>query len=127
MVARWEARDCGSGKMFKSIRQFWVESMEIDAVRWVVWGTVLLMLLAVAIYVTGRLRSMFYDTAPDRQSYLGSFRDLRDQGLIEDDEYARLRKNLTGDDGEKQAGGREADRMAVKKRLDGAKKTGSAN
>lgn len=113
--------------MFKSIRQFWVESMEIDAVRWVVWGTILLMLLAVAIYVVGKLRSMFHDTTPDRQSYLGSFRDLRDQGLIEDDEYAKLRQNLTGDGGGEQAAGRETDRMAGKEHLDRAKKTGSAN
>lgn len=104
---------CGLGKMFKSIRQYWAESMEIDAVRWVVWGTILLMMLAVAIYVVGRLRAMFYDTAPDRHSYLGTFRDLRDQGLIEDEEFARLRQNLTGEGGGTAAGGGGMDPKAA--------------
>jgi hypothetical protein len=100
--------------MFESMREFWVDSMEIDAVRWVVWGTILLMLLAVAIYVVGRLRSLFYETTADRQSYLGTFRELRDQGVIEDDEYHKLKQSLASEEAARAAGTerRPADRGA---------------
>lgn len=82
--------------MFGGIRKFWVELMAIPGVPFVVWGTVLLMLLAIAWYVVSRFRGLLYETVPDRDAYLGTFRDLRDQGLLEEDEYQRLKRRVRG-------------------------------
>lgn len=81
--------------MFSSWMDWWQDLMSMAAARWVVWGTVLLMLIAVAWYVIGRLRGLMYESIPEPQSYLGTFQELREQGLLEEEEYQKLRKALS--------------------------------
>lgn len=68
--------------------------MEMDAARWIVWGTVLMMLVAVAWYVISKLRGLLYERPVEPREYLGTFQELRERGLLQEEEFQRLKKTL---------------------------------
>lgn len=78
--------------MFDSIRQFWSETMEITEARWVVWLTLLLILVVTAIYVAKVFRDFAFGGRPGPADRIEDLKRLRDIGALNDIEYRRARE-----------------------------------
>lgn len=81
--------------MFESIRSFWSDINEIREARMVVWITILAIVLAVSIYAIKTIRDWLLGShQPTTSDHLTRFRELREQGKINDEEFTRLRSTV---------------------------------
>lgn len=78
--------------MFDSIRQFWSETMQITEARWVVWLTVLLILVVTAIYVVKLFREYAFGGRPNPAERIEDLKRLKEIGALSDAEYQRARE-----------------------------------
>ncbi len=94
--------------MMESLKKFWVETMEIDAARWVIWSTLLLILIIVAIYTVKFFRDQAFGAEGGGDgSLLDEIRRWKQSGIVDDDEFAqvqeiaaqRVRQELVGNRG----------------------------
>jgi len=73
--------------------QHWNDILEIPEARWIVFGTLLLFAVLIAVYVALLFRNMADGRDEnDELDLLSEFRNIRDQGRLDDDEYERLKK-----------------------------------
>ena len=87
--------------------RFMKEFLLTTPAQMVLWGTALLMLIAIAWYVVGRFREGIDDNQPNASQLLTNFRELHQQGDIDDAEFrtiktvlgAKLQKELNDTDG----------------------------
>ena len=72
--------------------EFWNEMMEIPEARWIVYGTLLVFAILVAVYVSVFFRNLAIGQNENESSdLLSEFRNLRDQGHLDEKEYDRLK------------------------------------
>lgn len=72
------------------MQDWWNGVMTIPGARWIIYPSILLVLVLVAYYVLQLVRNLAIGGAPASDDYLGSFRKMRDEGMIEPDEYKKL-------------------------------------
>lgn len=77
-----------------SIKKFWSETMEIPEARWIVILAGLVISVAVAYYVVKLFRDMAMGVTPDPTSYISDFQRLREEGKLNDAEYAKLAQSI---------------------------------
>ena len=78
----------------ESIKQYWSETMQIPEAKWIVVLTGLVICVATAYYVVKLFRDMALGKHSEPSSYIGDFQKLRDEGKLDDEEYARLTKSI---------------------------------
>lgn len=77
--------------MLENIKKFWVETMEIDAARWVIWSTLLLILVIVAIYIVKFFRDQAFGSGESGDgSLLDEIRRWKQSGVVDEDEFAQV-------------------------------------
>lgn len=63
----------------------------------VIWGTVLAMGLAVAVYAIGKVRGMPAQSERPTSELLSKFRKLHSEGGLSDEEFRTIKANLADD------------------------------
>ena len=76
------------------IKKFWSETMEMTEARWIVAIAGLVICVATAFYVVKFLRDMALGKVENSASYMGNFQRLREEGKLDDDEFAKLAQVL---------------------------------
>lgn len=70
--------------------EWWNSVLEIEGARWVIYPSALIGLVLVAYYVLQLLRNLAIGASDADSDYLGSFRKMRDEGMIAPEEYKKL-------------------------------------
>ena len=78
----------------ESLKNYWSELMEIREARWLVALTGLIICICVAYYIVKLFRDMALGSGSDPTSYITDFQKLRDEGKLDDEEYARLQQAI---------------------------------
>ena len=69
--------------------------MEIPEARWIVWGTLLLFVLMIAVYVSFFFRDLALGNDQNESAdLLTDFRRMREDGQLDETEYSRLKSQL---------------------------------
>jgi hypothetical protein len=77
--------------MFDSLQQFWERLNSAPEARMVFWLTVLAIVIFVSIYIIKTIRDWMIGGVGSDSDHLSTFRELRDQGKLDDEEYKRLK------------------------------------
>ena len=64
--------------------------MDIPGAKWIIYPSLLIVLVLVSYYVLQLFRNMALGGTADSEDYLGSFRKMRDEGMIAPDEYKKV-------------------------------------
>ncbi len=84
--------------MLLSIREFWNQAMAIREARWVIAAAGLLVSLLVGFYIFKLVRDMALGNTSfgpvDSSEFLTDFQKLRNEGKLNDEEYARLKQAI---------------------------------
>lgn len=80
--------------MFDSISKFWEEAMEIPEARWIIWLTLLVILILVGTYVAMYFRGQAMGIVKEKADYLSDFRKLKDEGKLDEEEFGRLKQAI---------------------------------
>lgn len=79
----------------EELKQFWNETMEIPEARWIVAIAGLVICLCVAYYFVKLFRDMALGTNDsDPTSFISEFQKLRDEGQLDEEEYAKVKKTI---------------------------------
>lgn len=70
--------------------EWWNSVLEIEGARWIIYPSALIALVLVAYYVLQLLRNLAVGGGPADSDHLGSFRKMRDEGMIAPEEYKKL-------------------------------------
>jgi uncharacterized membrane protein len=84
--------------MQHSHREFWLSQMRefllTTHAQLVIWSTVLLIVIVIAVYIVGRLRDRTDNDRLAANDLLTNFRELHLQGDIEDSEFRDIKSVL---------------------------------
>ncbi len=84
--------------LMEAIKKFWSETMEIPEARWIIAIAGLVIVSIIAYYIVKLFRDMALGAAREPVSYISDFQRLRDEGKVDDEEYARLTRAIPKDD-----------------------------
>ena len=73
------------------ISELWDKLMAIPMAGWIVSFAGLAILLLVAFYVVGKLRTMALGEAEESVNHLSDFEQLKNQGMLSDEEFKRVK------------------------------------
>lgn len=92
--------------MLESLKTFWNETMEITEARWVVWLTLLLVLVVTGIYLVKLFRDFAFGGRPSEADRFNDMRTLKEIGALSEAEYRRAREAIAAgqQSGEKSPG-----------------------
>ena len=76
----------------ETLQQYWEEVMQIREVRWIVIIAGLVACLSVAFYFAKLFRDMALGKSEDPTSFITEFQRLREEGKLNDEEYAKLKQ-----------------------------------
>jgi hypothetical protein len=77
-----------------TIESKWQQLMSIPEARWVVWTTILAIIVLVAVFVVMRFRNMAIGKLELLEDPLSEFRRMRDEGALDDKEFASVRSTM---------------------------------
>ncbi len=81
--------------MFESLQKTWQETMEIPAARWIVWITVLIVAVLVAVYFVKMFRDMAMgNDSTSKAELLSDFERIRNEGKLDNEEFKRLKTSI---------------------------------
>ncbi len=80
--------------MFDSVAEVWNDLMEIREARWVVWITILVIAILVAVYVAKGFRDMAFGGGSSDDEPLSDVEKLKQSGFILDEEYDAMKNNV---------------------------------
>ena len=63
----------------------------------IIWVAVTISLILVALYVVGIFRSDARSTFGGPENHLDDFRKLREEGMMDDEEYSRVKTSISSD------------------------------
>ena len=72
----------------------WWQSTSTEE-RLIIYGLILAILVAIAIYVIKYVRGNAMKSSPEITDYLGTFRQLHDEGAIGSEEYEKVRSTIS--------------------------------
>ena len=76
---------------------WWEETWAIPEARWIIWIFITVTLVMLAVFFAKNFREMAFGRGAGKASnsdFMTEFGKLRDQGMLGDDEYAKLKKTL---------------------------------
>ena len=68
--------------------------MEIPEARWIVWGTILVVLVLIAFYVAKKFRDMAVGGDAGSAEFLPDIDKMRLEGKLDDAEYQKLKSSM---------------------------------
>lgn len=74
----------------QGLKDWWNSVLEIDGAEWIIYPSVLIVLVLFAYYVVQAFRNMAIGGSGDADDHLGTFRKMRDEGMIAPDEYTKV-------------------------------------
>jgi len=74
----------------ESLKEWWGGVMQIEGATWIIYPSILIALVLVAYYVVQAFRNMALGGSPDSADHLGTFRKMRDEGMIAPEEYKKV-------------------------------------
>jgi len=77
--------------MNNSVDSMWNQLMTMPEARWIIWITCLAISILVAVYVVTLFRNMAIGTTEISEDPLMEFRRLRDEGKMDDKEFASVK------------------------------------
>ncbi len=80
--------------MFDSLQKFWERLNSAPEARMVFWLAVLAIVIFVSIYIVKTIRDWMIGGMANESDHLSTFRELRDQGKLDDEEYKRLKSAI---------------------------------
>ena len=80
--------------MFESLKKFWNDTLEIPEARWMVWGSILLVLTLFAVYFAKMFRDMAVGSGGSSSEILPDLDKLHTEGKLDETEYKKLRSTL---------------------------------
>ena len=83
----------------ETLRQYWNDVMEIPGAAWIIWISLLVGFVLVAVYCLQLIRGLATGQVAEPMDHLSQFRDLKDKGKLDDEEYSRLVNALPKSDG----------------------------
>lgn len=81
--------------MFESLQKSWNETMQITEARWVVWLTLLLVLVVTGVYLVKLFRDFAFGLRPSEADRINDLRNLKEIGALSEAEYRRAREALS--------------------------------
>ncbi len=69
--------------------------MQIAEARWIVWITLLVISILVALYVVMFFRNLAIGKNEGSTDYLSEFRKLKDEGKLDQEEFAKLKSAIS--------------------------------
>jgi hypothetical protein len=73
--------------------EFWKSTMAIPEARWIVLLTILVVAILIGVYVSIHFRNMALGNSEvGSEDHLSQFRKMRDEGQLDDAEFARLKQ-----------------------------------
>ena len=79
----------------ENLKQQWQELMAITGVPWIVYGSLLIILLLIAVYVVTFFKKLASGEFSDgRQEDFDVMREIHTRGMIADEEYERAKQLL---------------------------------
>jgi uncharacterized membrane protein len=79
----------------ENLKQQWLELMEIPGVSWIVYGTLLIVLLMIAVYVVTFFKNLAVgEYSSGREEDFEVMREIHTRGMIADEEYERAKELL---------------------------------
>ena len=83
----------------ESLRHYWNDVMEIPGAAWIIWISLLVGFVLVAVYCLQLIRGLATGQVAEPMDHLSQFRDLKDKGKLDEEEYSRLVNALPKPDG----------------------------
>ena len=68
--------------------------MEIPEARWIIWLTLLVILVLVGTYVAMYFRGQAMGIVKEKADYLSDFQKLKDEGKVDEEEFGRLKQAI---------------------------------
>lgn len=81
--------------MFERLQKFWNETMQITEARWVVWLTLLLVLVVTGVYLVKLFRDFAFGLRPSEADRINDMRSLKEIGALSEAEYRRAREAIS--------------------------------
>ncbi|MBX3419749.1 MAG: hypothetical protein KF851_19300 [Pirellulaceae bacterium] len=78
--------------MLESLRETWAKVQEIREARMVIWFSVLAVVILVGVYIMKAIRNAMLVPEISKTDHMAVFRELRDQGKLDDSEYQKLKQ-----------------------------------
>lgn len=85
-----------AAEMFESLQKFWNETMQITEARWVVWLTLLLVLVVTGIYLVKLVRDFAFGQRPSEADRINDMQTFKQIGALSDAEYRRAKEAMSG-------------------------------
>lgn len=64
--------------------------LDIEGATWIIYPSILIVLVLIAYYVVQTFRNLAIGGAPASDDHLGTFREMRDKGMIAPEEYKKV-------------------------------------
>ncbi len=78
--------------MFEFFQERWAKIQAVPEARMVIWITVLIVVICIGVYLLNLIRNLLLVGDSTETDHLASFRELRDQGKLDETEYEQLKK-----------------------------------
>ncbi len=74
----------------QSLLDWWSSVLRIPGATWIVYPSLLIVLILVAYYVLQAIRKLAIGGSLATDDHLGTFRKMRDEGVLDSEEYKKL-------------------------------------
>jgi uncharacterized membrane protein len=81
--------------------------LEVQAPQWVFWLAVGAVLVAVLMYILGKIRGQSAQQEPTASEMISKFRELHSQGVLSDAEFREIKSRLAAQLGDEVKDNRE--------------------
>ena len=78
----------------ESLKKYWYELMEIPEAKWIVLVAGLAICVCAGFYIVKLFRDMAMGSGTNPVSHITDFQKLRDEGKLNDEEYAALKQSI---------------------------------
>jgi len=74
----------------QSLKDWWSGVLDIEGATWIIYPSILIVLVLIAYYVVQAFRNLAIGGTPASDDHLGTFRKMRDEGMIAPEEYKKV-------------------------------------
>jgi hypothetical protein len=74
----------------ESLKEWWSGVLGIPGATWIIYPSLLFVLILIAYYVLQAIRNLAIGGSVGTEDHLGTFRKMRDEGMLDSEEYKKL-------------------------------------
>lgn len=74
----------------QGLKDWWNSVLAIEGAEWIIYPSVLIVLVLTAYYAVQAVRNMAIGGSAGTEDHLGTFRRMRDEGMIAPEEYKKV-------------------------------------